>query len=94
MGTFIALEYTIWRRVYLVLADSWDTHLILRVCDLGIWIRSIKTETNLPQTVLMKVMRSLEKRDLVKTIKSIKVGFGSGLESNLSLRRCPRQVSL
>lgn len=42
-------------------------------CVTGIWIRSIKTETNLPQTVLMKVIRGLEKRDLIKTIKSIKV---------------------
>jgi hypothetical protein len=32
----------------------------------------------------MKVMRSLEKRDLVKTIKSIKVGFDSGFESKPS----------
>lgn len=43
---------------------------------MGIWIRNIKTETNLPQAVLSKVMRALEKRDLVKTIKSVKVGVG------------------
>lgn len=40
--------------------------------NMGIWIRNIKTETNLPQAVLNKVMRSLEKRDMIKTVKSVK----------------------
>lgn len=48
---------------------------LISVRDIGIWIRSIKTETNLPQAVLSKVIRALEKRDLIKTVKSIKVSY-------------------
>lgn len=38
----------------------------------GIWTRDLKTRTNLHQTVITKVLRSLDNRRLIKSIKSVK----------------------
>jgi len=37
----------------------------------GIWVRDIRTQSNLPQAQLNKVLKNLEARKLVKSIKSV-----------------------
>ena len=38
----------------------------------GIWTRDLKARTNLHQTVITKVLRSLESKKLIKAVKSVK----------------------
>lgn len=38
----------------------------------GIWTKDLKTRTNLHQAVITKVLRSLESKKLIKSVKSVK----------------------
>lgn len=54
--------------------DQEHMHVLQEIAqagNTGIWIRSIKTKTRLPQHVLNKVLKALEQRELVKAVKSI-----------------------
>lgn len=37
----------------------------------GLWTKDLKTRTNLQQAQLTKILRELEKRQLVKAVKSV-----------------------
>ena len=41
----------------------------------GIWIRDIRTKSNLNMTQLDKILKNLEKEKLIKSVKSVNVSF-------------------
>lgn len=41
--------------------------------DRGIWTKSLKARSNLHQTVMTRVLKNLEQRQLVKVVKDVKV---------------------
>lgn len=43
----------------------------------GIWIRDIRSKSNLPLTQLNKVLKNLENKELIKAVKSVAVSAGS-----------------
>lgn len=45
----------------------------------GIWTKDLKTRSNLHQTVITKVLRTLESRKIIKAVKSVKVAATGGL---------------
>ncbi|PVU91370.1 hypothetical protein BB561_004437 [Smittium simulii] len=45
---------------------------IMASSDQGIWVRSIKTQTNLHQQVVTKYLKILEGKNLIKSVKSVK----------------------
>ncbi|XP_065340607.1 DNA-directed RNA polymerase III subunit RPC6 [Cloeon dipterum] len=47
---------------------------IARSGDQGIWIRDIRTKTNLPNHTLNKILKQLESKKLVKSVKSVLAG--------------------
>lgn len=38
----------------------------------GLWLRDIKTKSNIPQNVLTKILRNMENKKMVKSLKTIK----------------------
>ncbi len=50
------------RLVYQIIEDS---------SNKGIWVRDIRIKCNLLQTQLMRILRSLESRKLIKSVKSV-----------------------
>lgn len=50
------------RLVYQIIEDS---------SNKGIWVRDIRYKSNLVQTQLMRILRSLESRKLIKSVKSV-----------------------
>ena len=54
-----------------------EVHCHLAEIDLlftGIWSRDIKRRTNLAQTAVTKILKTLETRNLVKPVKSVNDG--------------------
>ncbi|KAJ1515541.1 34-kDa subunit of RNA polymerase III (C) [Coelomomyces lativittatus] len=47
---------------------------IKQVGTQGIWVRTLANRTNLHQSILNKALKKLEQRQLVKTVKSVKLG--------------------
>ena len=55
---------------------------------LGLWTRDMKYKANLQQTQINKILKVLEKRKLIKSVKSIEVRErDESLVSNLTVHR-------
>ena len=50
----------------------------------GIWIRDIRIKSNLIQTQLNKIIKNLESKKLIKSVKTVTVRKRSGLFSRFS----------
>jgi hypothetical protein len=54
-------------------ARTRPAELTLPVAGAGIWTKTITTRTGLPRTTITKVLKILENKKAVKTVKSVKV---------------------
>lgn len=75
-----------------------EEFMVYQVClaagSKGIWTRDIKLSTNIPQHALTKILKSLEKKDVLKTIRSVaskckKLYIVSNIEPNKEITGGP-----
>ncbi|XP_025105084.1 DNA-directed RNA polymerase III subunit RPC6-like isoform X1 [Pomacea canaliculata] len=57
--------------------DKLVYQIIKEADNKGIWIRDIRSKSNLPLTQLNKVLKNLENKELIKAVKSVAVSAGS-----------------
>jgi DNA-directed RNA polymerase III subunit RPC6 len=50
-------------------------HLYIFIYPAGIWTKHLKAKTELHQTIITRCLKSLESKQLIKAVKSVKVRF-------------------
>ena len=69
------IEYELCRRLKGLAKDEVLIYqLIQQSSDKGIWTKDMKTRSNVPHTRLPKILKMLESRNLIKSVKSLSGG--------------------
>jgi len=57
--------------IYLIDLLNFIQYVIYILNIRGAWTRDIKNSTNIPQTMLAKTLKTLEQRNLIKSVRSV-----------------------